>query len=139
MILSLSSKDVEREDLRSLVLRGLRSEEIGLTPCWPKLNSLAIQAVNYGLWVCYEENRKAVAHLCAVVTENPLFYGQQCTVVAWYSEKTGAGWELFKHFEKWSSDKDFKSIVLSTNYNYRLNKILEKRGWRMCPSYLKTK
>lgn len=128
--------DVYREDWRDLVERGLKAKDINQVVSWTKLEYLAFQSLNTGLWLVAETSDSIVAHLGSVITDNQLFEGKQCTVVAWYSEHPGMGWALFRKFEAWVKTQDVKTVVVSTNYDERLDKILKKRGWMMCPSYL---
>ena len=129
--------DVYREDLRALVLRGLNSG-IGLTHSWPKLESLAKMGLDNGFWMVAEEMGEAAAHILAIITPNPIFEGDQCIVIAWYSERPGAGWRLFNKFHEWVKTQNVTSVAISTNMDKRLNRILKKRGWILCPVYLKT-
>lgn len=132
-----TSHDVYRPDFRELVERGLRADEIGLVPSWPKLEALAFQSLESGLWLAAEEGGKVKAHLCSIITENPLFHGKQCTVIAWYSEIPGAGFRLFREFERWVKKESVGSVVISSNFDERLITILKKRGWTMCPSFIR--
>jgi len=121
--------DIKRQDFRDLVSRGLKANEIGMVPSWDKLESLAE--------MCVESNGRIVAHLMGLVGENPMFYGMQGSVIAWYSEHPGAGFALFRRFVDWAAKRHVSSFAVHTNYNPELNDYFEDNGWVMCPSYMK--
>jgi len=130
-------QDIERKDFRELVLRGLQAEKIGMTPSWPKLESLALLAIEEGFWACAEHDDKVVAHIMALVGDNPMFYGRQAQVIAWYSEHPGAGFSLLNRFADWAAEQHVVSVSINTNLDERLSEFLKQAGWLMCPSYLK--
>jgi len=129
--------DLYREDFRSLVLRGLAPKKIGLEPSWPKLLALASRSFDGGFWMAAEEDGIVKAHLCAVIVPNAIFEGDQCMVIAWYSEVPGAGMKLYGLFADWLKTAEVTSAAITTNMDARLSRILIKRGWTMCPNYLK--
>lgn len=129
--------DIERKDFRDLVLRGLQPEKVGMTPCWQKLEALALLAIEEGFWACAENDGNVVAHIMALVGDNPMFYGRQAQVIAWYSEHPGAGFSLLNRFADWAAEQHVVSVSINTNLDERLSAFLTERGWLMCPSFLK--
>jgi len=130
-------EDIKREDFRELVIRGLKPEEIGMIPCWEKLENMAETAIRFGFWECAEHDGKIVGHILAFVGDNPMFYGRMASVLAWYSEYPGAGMALFRRFSEWAAAQHVASVSIHTNPDSRLDEFLTGNGWIMCPNYLK--
>lgn len=129
--------DINRPDLRELVLKGLNASAIGREPNIEKLETLARQSLENGIWLVAEEDGKIVSHIVGLVTEDPLYDRRQLTVISWHSTSPGSGMRLLHLLMDWR--KQFPmiaSVVVCTNQDEKLKRILEKRGWIMHPQYL---
>ena len=130
--------DLLRPDLWGLIMRGLQAERVSMVVDRDKISGLMRRALTEGFWMLAEQDGKIVGHIGAAVVENMWYERQQLVVIAWFSEFPGAGFGLLRRLLAWKNTNPMiGSVTITTNPGPRLQRLLELRGWLMCPTYLK--
>lgn len=96
-----------------------------------KLQKTAHECIDHGFAWVSEKNGVIVAAVCALVHPMPFYYGNQASVVQFYSKAPGDGVKLMRCFTQWARDKDdvrMFCFTLGRNVDPRVKTLLQRLG-----------
>lgn len=108
-----------------------------------KLRAVATRCIDSGFaWVA-ERSGRIVAAVCALVHEMTFYYGNQASVVQFYTTVPGEGITLMRRFVQWAkarNDVRMYCFSLEADADPRLSKLMERLGLSSrAPVYLEIK
>ena len=143
IIRSTTAADVNRQDLRELAMRGLKTMKFDGVVSQANVDAV-FEELGTGRHYAEvaEEGGKIVAYFAALIVPHLWFERGQMQVVGWYSEAKGAGMELLRRAIAWmKSQLNITLMVVTANpigerATAVMNRAMRQIGAEPLPTYI---